>query len=211
LRNSELTPFDFDDETIRRIHPHLHSYDDPYYFIAYTSNRKYDYSDANQFISNFKKSPLKRGMPEYWHKERAIDLAANVLRDQLPNEWLADSTFVPIPPSKTRDHPEYDDRVTQVLTRIGSIDVREIVYQLESMDATHMMGESRHSIEDLVANYRIDENLIDPEPNHIVIVDDMLTAGKHLRAMRRVLGNQFPDAKFSAVFLARRIFAEVGE
>jgi hypothetical protein len=211
MRDSVLTAFDFDDITIQEIHPQLHQSDDPYYFIEYTSNRGFSYSDANQFISNLKKKPSRRGMPDYVHKERAITLAADVLRSQLPNDWLANSLFIPIPPSKTPDHPEYDDRMTQILHRIGEINAREVVYQLESMDATHEMGENRHSIHRLAANYEIDEDQIDEDPDHIVIIDDMITAGKHLRAMRQVLEHRFPYAEFSSVFLSRRIFANVGE
>jgi hypothetical protein len=208
MRDSAL--IQFTDHT-RAIHSHLHSTDDCYYLIEYTSNRSYDYSDANQFISNLKKSPLRRGSTEYWHKEKAIALAAQKLREQLPDEWLQSSTFVPVPPSKASDDPEFDDRLIQVLAQIGAIDVREIVYQRESMEPTHALGGNRHSVEDLVDNYEIDENKTDPAPSHIVIFDDLLTAGTHFRAMRLVLGHRFPGVPFSGVFLARRVFATNGE
>jgi predicted amidophosphoribosyltransferase len=95
----------------------------------------------------------------------------------------------------------------QVLRGLGNADVRELVIQTESMEATHV-SDQRHTINELVANYEIDEDQAEPEPTHIVIVDDMMTAGAHFRAMARVLGERFPAVPISGVFLARRIFPE---
>jgi len=133
-------------------------------------------------------------------------MPATTLSRELSREWSSNSTFVPVPPSKAKDHPEYDDRMTRVLKKLG-VDVRELVYQKESMAPTHTSDE-RHSIQELVENYEIDEKLAKPIPTHIVIADDMVTAGAHFRAMRKVLGNRFPGVPISGVFLARRVFSK---
>jgi HAD superfamily hydrolase (TIGR01549 family) len=201
MNDAELIKFN--DET-RGIHAYLYATDDCYYFIEYTKGKRFDYSDANGFISNLKKSPLVRGTMQWQHKIKALNDAARTLRAKLPAEWRSDSTFVPIPPSKAKNHPEYDDRMTQILAKIG-VDMRELVHQAASMAATHVSTQ-RHSVDQLAENYRINEDETNPEPTHIVIVDDMITAGSHFRAICKVLRRRFPKVPISGVFLARRVF-----
>jgi hypothetical protein len=203
MKNGRLTKFD---AAARQSHSYLRAEDDCYYLIEYTARKAFGHSSANSFIKNFKKKPSLKGTNQWRHKLTAIREATEALSRELPPSWLRKSTFVPIPPSKSREHPEYDDRVTAVLMKLGGADVRELVYQVESMEETHGLAD-RHSIDDLVDNYRIDEDHTDPEPTHIVIVDDMMTAGVHYRAMHRILKERFPHVPLSGVFLARRIFA----
>ena len=40
----------------------------------------------------------------------------------------------------------------------------------------------------------------------IMIVDDVLTAGTHYRAMQTVLSQRFPGVPINAIFMARRVF-----
>lgn len=197
-----------DDES-RPDHAHLRPQDDCYYLMEYTAARGFDHSPGNQFINNFKKSPLRRANQFEWRwKLRAIADAATALLNVLPANWMENSTFVPVPPSKLPDHPEYDDRMAQVLKRLPGVDVRELVKQIESMESTHTRGDDRYSIQELVDNYEIEEDETDPEPEHIVIVDDMVTAGAHFKAMARVLSERFPGVRISGVFLTRRVFAQ---
>ena len=202
MKNAKLTQFD---EKTRKGHTYLRAEDDCSYLIEYTARRAFNYSEANSFINNLKKKPSVKGTYQWRHKLAAIRDAADTLSRELPKDWLKKSIFVPIPPSKAKKHPEYDDRMLQVLKKIEGADIRELVYQVRSMEATHVSSD-RHSIEDLVANYRINEELANPEPKHIVIVDDMMTAGAHYRAMLKILKKRFPNATFCGVFLARRIF-----
>jgi hypothetical protein len=201
----DATLTEFNDET-RPLHAFLTANDDCYYFVEFIKGAGYG-PPGNSFINNLKKKPSKRNTWEWPYKVGAIRTASRTLLRELPADWLSDSTFVPVPPSKARGHAEYDDRMLQVLLGLGDTDVRELVIQTESMDATHV-SDQRHTINELVANYEIDEDQTEPEPTHIVIVDDMVTAGAHFRAMARVLGERFPAVPISGVFLARRIFPE---
>jgi predicted amidophosphoribosyltransferase len=205
MKGSKLTKFD---SATREAHSFLGSHDDCYYFIEYTAKKPYNHSDANSFISNLKKKPSVKGTYQWNHKMAAIRLAAETLTAQLPPQWVKKSTFVPIPPSKATDHAEYDDRMSKVLAKLDGADVRELVIQKKSMEATHV-STKRHTIDELVANYEIDEEEAgEKAPTHIVIVDDMMTAGAHYRAMRKVLKKRFPGVPISGVFLARRIFPD---
>jgi len=191
-------------------HFHLKPDDDCYFLYEYTSHRDFTFSQTNQLIHNLKKSPLRKDRPEYRYKGQAIRQVASLFDSVLNEAWLNGATLVPVPPSKTKDHPEYDDRMTQVcrLMRGGQADVREIVKQKRSMDAAHTTG-NRHSVDDLIECYEIDETLCAPAPRWIGIVDDVLTSGTHYRAMHTILSARFPKVKITGLFVARRILPPV--
>ncbi len=115
---------------------------------------------------------------------------------------------MPIPPSKMRGDPDYDDRITQICCAIPAsfeLDIRELVVQTESTGADHESG-TRRTTNELLAIYRIDEFVATPLPERIVIVGDVLTNGTHFRAMNTILANRFPNVPIVGFFVARRIF-----
>ena len=131
------------DDLMRSDHVYL-SEDDVCYFIGeYTARKGYAYSATNQLVLNFKKTMDRRGLPEWHHKGRAIMVAALAFRTALEpmrREMLNKLTFVPIPPSKAKDDPLYDDRLTQMLNLIRpdpKLDVRELIVLKHSIDAFH--------------------------------------------------------------------------
>ena len=132
------------------------------------------------------------------------------LGEAINHEWLKRATLVPIPPSKGKDHPEYDDRMTVICEDIPvefNLDVRELVTQTTSMATAHGAEPGhRPDVDDLLAVYQIDEDLAEPTPEAIAIVDDVLTAGTHYRAMKRILSDRFPNVPINGVFIARRVF-----
>jgi hypothetical protein len=60
--------------------------------------------------------------------------------------------------------------------------------------------------DDLRRIYRIDEQIAEPEPKAIGIIDDVLTAGSHFRAMKDLLLARFPNVPITGIFIARRVF-----
>lgn len=77
------------------------------------------------------------------------------------------------------------------------------------MVANHARGnDDRVAVVELLEVYSIDESLANPEPKVIGIVDDMLTAGTHYRAMHTILKIRFPHAHIIGLFVARRIFPD---
>src|SRR5947209_2630810 len=115
MRKAKLTKFD--DET-RPDHTYLRAEDDCYYLIEYTAKRPFNHSEANNFVSNLKKKPSVKDTYQWKYKLTAIRVAAEALTRELPKNWLKKSTFVPIPPSKSKKHPEYDDRMSKVLKKL---------------------------------------------------------------------------------------------
>lgn len=196
------------DESLRDLHFHLGEDDSCYFLYEYTAGQGFSYSATNQLIANIKKSPLTRGTHQWRYKTRDIRQCSRDLSRALPQEVIDQLTFVPVPPSKARNHAEYDDRIRQICAGIGEdVDVRELIYQTQSTRASHESDE-RVTVEELVEVYEIDENLFDSAPNAIAIVDDVITAGTHFRAMSDTLRIKFPNAQIIGLFIARRVYPD---
>lgn len=199
------------DESIRQDHFYLRASDRCYFIGEYTARQGYNYSATNQLIFNFKKSMDRRSNPHEWkHKRRAIHQAAAAFSAALGPEEIGRLTFVPVPPSKTKDHSLHDDRMIRMLRAMNSAampDVRELVVQTESTEPAHAI-DPRPSPEQIGIRYRIDDALTEPEPDFLAIVDDVLTTGAHFRAMSSLLGARFPNARISGLFIARRVPTE---
>jgi len=197
------------DETNCKPHVFYGGEDKWLFLYEKTSGRDYTFSDTNNLISNLKKPVNSSDAVLQW-KKKAIQASATALRNGINDKWLDIGTFVPVPPSKAPDDPLYDNRMERICRMIRSkVDVRNLVIQKGSMVATHERGDGqRITFNELIDSYQIDEGLADPEPTCIAIVDDVLTTGTHFQAMKSVLEQRFPSAKFVGMFIARRIFPE---
>jgi len=197
------------DDLTRPQHHHLGKADVCYYLGEYTPRAGFSHSETNDIVQNFKKPVDRRGKPEWWYKEQAIQRIAQELRDSLNPAWLRTATLVPMPPSATKDDPKHDDRMVQVLAamdRGAGFDIRELLIQTESTEPDHMVGESGHRLtpEERERLMSVDEALASPLPKHIGIFDDVLTNGSHFVAARRVLQRRFPRIEVIGIFFARR-------
>lgn len=199
------------DDSNRGDHYHLTADDNCYYLFEYTSHRDYSFSSTNNLISNLKKKPSYAAQPGFFYKARAIASCGQSLRRTLNPEWLDFATLVPVPGSKAAGHPDHDDRVEKIcrLVRDPPPDVRNLVVQTRSINASHEVGQgARVSVEELLDVYRVDEACTQPLPRAIGIVDDVLTAGTHYRAMHTILSQRFPGTPIVGIFVARRVFPE---
>lgn len=162
---------------------------------------------VNGLVSNLQIPPSCRtGQPQrfYW-KGKAIRYAASALSQLLPDYLRSDTvTFVPIPPSKVTTDLEYDDRLVQILqaVRPGLADIRElVVLDGEGFDAKQKGLRPA----DRARYYSVDESVADPEPDVIVLFDDVLTTGCHFKAIELVLTERFPRVTIAGLFLARTV------
>lgn len=194
------------DEHSRPDHYYLTAEDECYHILEYTPRQCHNYSPTNQLILNLKKPVDRKGKPEYHYKEKAINEAADMFRSVLKKDWLATTpTLVPIPCSKSKGHPLYDDRMLRVIGRmmlgLGG-DVRELIVQTESMESFH--GGTRMPPAELAQFYAVDESLCEGNvPTVIVLFDDMLTTGSHFKAAQSVLYGRWPNVPVAGIFLAR--------
>jgi hypothetical protein len=186
-------------------HHYLDEHDTCYYAGEYTAGAGHAYSETNQLILNFKKSLDKRGTAQWPYKERAIHQAAQILRAAIKAD--APITFVPVPPSKSKEDPLYDDRLVRMLQTVcagRNQDIRELILQEHSLEAAHLAA-ARPTPAELIANYRLDARLSTPAPQTLWIIDDVLTTGCHFKAVKHVLANRFVDTPIVGFFLARRV------
>ena len=193
------------DDQSRPDHYNLTADDNCLYLYEYTSGKDYSFSATNSLISNLKKKRDSRG---YHYKAHAIGDAARAFAAAINPQWLDGATLVPVPPSKAKIDPDYDDRMCQVCRQIRfapPLDMRELVVQRNSLPSAHESPQ-RPSVDDLLREYAIDENLTKTRPRWIGVFDDVLTAGTHFVAMRRLLAGRFPGVPITGFFIARRVF-----
>jgi predicted amidophosphoribosyltransferase len=195
------------DDSNRGDHTRLVAEDACLYLYEYTSGRDYTFSATNNLISNLKKKPTA-SPGQLGYKAGAIAGCAKTLCAALNPKWLDVATIIPVPGSKAADHPDFDNRMEQVALQIRpGLDVRNLVVQAQSTNAAHEVGVGdRVTVQELLDLYSIDEAIAAPTPVQIGILDDVLTAGTHFRAMKIKLAERFPGVKITGLFIARRVF-----
>jgi predicted amidophosphoribosyltransferase len=195
------------DEWLLPDHSYLESTDGCYFLREYTAGGGFEASDTNNLVLNLKKDTKYRGQPPWKYKLKAIDQCATELRAALGKN-LDGTVVVPIPPSKAIDHPDHDDRILKVATKLcqgTTATVRNMLRQATSTEALHLRKDSkRPPPHEIAENYEIDETLAKPVPARIWILDDLLTTGSHFKAMQMVLVRRFPAVKINGIFIARR-------
>lgn len=197
------------DDSNRSAHYYLTSEDTCYFLHEFTAHKGYAFSPGNQFIFNFKKSPLKRHEAHYRHKLHAITQATSMYQ-QLFDQWpevYTESTFVPIPPSKPAGHVEHDDRMWQMVRGICTgreADARELIVQTQPYEAAHLQKEGGERIKpnELQALYRLHPQ---PPKSIVFLFDDVLSAGCHFRAAKSAILAANPGTQVIGFFLARRV------
>jgi hypothetical protein len=195
------------DDLTRPDHYYLSPGDRCLFLGEYTARKGFSFSATNQVVLNFKKSVDRRGRPEWQHKERTIREVAQAFASAIKESWLVAVTLVPIPPSKKKDDPLYDDRMRRMLEAIPAtqaLDIRELINQQHTMEAAHD-ADVRPGPDEIADCYQVDEGLCEPAPKVIVLFDDVITTGAHFVAARRVLQARFPGTQVFGFFIARRV------
>src|SRR4051812_14471302 len=98
------------EELVLRDHYHLSATDICFFWGEYTARKGYSHSDTNDIIGNLKKDLDRKGKPEWKWKGRAIDQVAAIFKATTNQDNLKTLTICPMPPSKVKTDPLYDDR-----------------------------------------------------------------------------------------------------
>ena len=200
------------DETNRDQHAFLQEGDRCLFFGEYFAGKGYQGGGTNQLMFNFKTLPsIARTYPaRRSYKESAIATVATGLRKVLGRNQIERLTFVPIPPSKTPDHPDYDDRLTRALT-MGctgfNSDIRLLLRRMSSTESDHRTG-ARLTPEALHSLLELDSAAVAAKPlrEAIVLFDDVITTGKSFKCCERRLREVIPATiPIMGLFVARRI------
>ncbi|MBU9479893.1 hypothetical protein [Burkholderia multivorans] len=201
------------DDTTRDGHPFLRRDDFCWHVGDCTARGGLASGPIDELVSDFQKPVSRRERPEYRDKTRAIQTVGRTFRNAFIPDVFRQCTFVPVPPSKARTAPEYDDRMVLALGHMAALvqdelliraDVRELVLQHESYVASQLNPAQRIRAEDLIKLYEINEPIAVPHPKHIMVVDDVLTTGSHFVATKTVLQARYPNAWIGGLFIGRR-------
>jgi predicted amidophosphoribosyltransferase len=182
-----------------------------YFLGEYTSGAGFS-TPTNDLIINLKIPPseLKKNPARRRWKEGAIDEVARALGRSLSN-LKPGRVVVPIPPSKLPNHADYDDRLMRALMLSKAspeLTVYELIKQRNSTAADHESDE-RQTFEELLANCYLDEAAAPSAPTGIVLVDDVLTEGKHFKVCQQLLRAKYgADIPIAGFFVARRIYQD---
>lgn len=186
------------------------------YGRIYTVGEGYQFSETNQQISNLKIKPSETQRLRW--KQIAINKFATeltaLLRTNIPeNRSMA---LIPIPPSKTANHLEYDDRLSQVaravaanLSTVRCWPVLECVVDRESLHT----GNTRRTIDEVYRSIGINEGVFASrnEDEILCLLDDVLTSGASFSAARSKLLERLPGKKISGLFWAKAEQAETDD
>lgn len=195
------------DDLSRPDHYYLTADDECLFFGEYTARAGFSVGETNDFIHNFKKGMERKAKPKEWrYKTGAIARASAAFSQRLDADFLRTATLVPIPPSKAKNDPMYDDRLVQMLKGISvgyPVDVRELLLQKGSRaEAAH--GGARLGPDGLEAIYQINPDCENPAPTLVGLFDDLLVTGASFRAGKAVIQARYPGARVCGIFLARR-------
>jgi predicted amidophosphoribosyltransferase len=180
----------------------------------HTDGKRWDYSPTNQLIANFKKSPDRRHLPEWRHKEAAIKRLATAFSKLINWEKLTNNAsiaIIPIPPSKSKNDPLHDDRMMQMLTQMMqlttlALDIRDCLAFTGHHAASHQDA-NRPTPEALYNDLQLDQRAgkLTQQPDRVFVFDDVLTTAAHFVAVKRKLNKAFPDSEVIGFFIARRV------
>lgn len=190
-------------------HKDLDKTDECFYWCEYTAQKKYNFSEANQLIVNLKKCVSHKSEIQYSYKTKAIKTCASYFQKI---NWSSYS-IIPIPPSKKRTDPLYDDRLIKILDSANELlepkyrfDIKDIIIQNESYEPSHKLSK-RPTFEELKQRYQIENVNLNQFREKIFIFDDVLTMGSHFKAIKSLLHEKYPSKKICGLFIARSINA----
>src|ERR1700693_1327844 len=175
------------DAPARADHMFLADSDQCAYLSEYAAGQGLRAGPCNQLIRNFKCEPsIARGNARRAHyKRQAMSTLARWLRRAITREQVERWTWVPVPPSRQRGDPDFDNRLSNTLSLAFEgydLDLRCVLGQSQSTARDHTAG-TRLPEETLYRLLQIDLEILGQRPlrERIVLFDDMLTSGKHYK------------------------------
>lgn len=183
---------------------YINASDEVYYAREYIPRGGHSASEANSLIYNLKKTPDRKGKPEWRYKEDAIrqfarEIAMLLVDDS--DEWVVAA----IPSSKAISDPDYDDRLDQVLKQAATVQPRIRIetpfVRARSSLAAHYGG--ARTPEQIMAE--LSWRGFSRPTDHLILVDDVLTTGGHFRACSNLVSHHQPAIQIYGVFWARTI------
>ena len=197
------------DELTLYQHHYLDPDDECHYFGEYIAKGGYD-TEFNQLILNFKIRPsdIARNPRRQYHKNQAISKCAEMFKGAIYDKFPAH--FIPMPPSKCEDDPNYDDRTLQLCAQICDGNKNWILTDLlrpkRTIEAFHSISGKRPTPSELADILIVSDARYKLNTDTIFLVDDVLTTGSHYKAAKSILLNRFGHGiDVIGLFIARTI------
>lgn len=188
-------------------HAYLDKDDKCYYLGDYISKGGYSCGPTNNIVYNFKKPMDKKGKSEFIYKQKAINSLSSIFSNLINPEIAI--TFVPIPPSKSKDDPNYDDRGWRLCKGICENNekwvAKELILQTQTIEPFHNSKTRLHP-EKLESYYVLNESQLPVDTDAIFLFDDVLTTGAHFKAAKNFLLRIIKNSPLDIIglFIARR-------
>lgn len=198
------------DELLLPQHHYLVQEDVCLFLRDYLPGGGYQAGPTNDLILNLKKGPGVTG-PAQYYRDRAIEQCAQELFQALSLRQAQTATFVPMPPSRCKSDPLYDDRLFRILAALGrlydfELDVRELVVQpVSTRSSSRESGAGRLKPTEIASAYEINRALAQDLGKFLVVFDDVVTSGAHFQAMKSVLSGVKGEASICGLFIARTV------
>ena len=180
-------------------------------WLAYEYVPRTPFSECKytRLIFNFKR-PLEKIRKEEWRSQYKKEAIAQCIKDLIylfPKKKSFLIAFIPT--SKTKDDPDYDDRLDQVLkavTEKNSNLILEAPFTInKSVLASHMKGSRDPKM--IKENFRwkgfsSDKATLE-KVEGLVLFDDVITSGAHFSACKSLILEHHPDLKVFGLFWFR--------
>lgn len=144
---------------------------------------------------NLKKTTDRKGKPEWYYKNEAIAKCSEFLNNFDFQE--KNPTIIPMPPSKKKGTPEYDDRLVQIINRVKKAKCLDIFDVTESIESTHTQDQSK-DLNAIQNNLEISSS--EEIPDTVYVLDDVITTGSHFKAVKSIILKMNPDARVIGLF-----------
>ena len=190
--------------------PHSHHYirDADYclYRREYVSGYGYQGGPTNQLVLNFKKSPSKKGTPEWRYRKQAIMSFKTEIEKLFKMDLRISITA--IPSSKHSSHLEYDNRFEDLFNELlksrPNLNTEWPIEIKQTSHASHTEG--TRNPEHIKRNYVW--RGFEKKPKTLCVFDDVLTSGAHFRAVSDFLRKNGYKGRIIGIFWSRTTFPE---
>jgi hypothetical protein len=174
--------------------------DECYYTREYLKEG-FSASASNQLVWNFQISPTEEHRMR--HKKDAIEAFVSELGHLMSRVKVQSYLIAPMPTSKVPGHPEYDDRLIQVLQKVAPQQYCEPIVGGNSHLPSKRGGPRHPSF--YSANYVFKGFSPGLLPSVLFVLDDVLTSGSHFRAYKDLMLARCPGLRVVGIFWALTI------
>lgn len=171
----------------------------------YISHGKYDISDTNNLVKNFKMG-CNVADNRVKYRNNAINQFANDLLELFRSDDFKKQTIILIPSSKIKSDPEYDDRMDKVCEILKEnediqIQIIEPIRRKQSRQARHT-SDIRRNIDTEYQELEWISNDTLSRGATVIILDDIITSGASFKACQKIIIEHWSDVNIIGVFWA---------